>query len=103
MGDLNSPPVLPSWARALRCCCNRDFARLVAKGLRVIRYDNADTRLATVVQRRHCPEQPLATRLVWSWLGLPSQAASRWCHMAADAAALLSTTTPAISEAASKN
>lgn len=76
MGDLDHPPVLLIMGLGAQMLLWRtDFcARLVAKGLRVIRYDNRDVGLSTKTER-HRPGQPLATRLVRSWLGLPSQAA----------------------------
>lgn len=90
MGDLDHPPVLLIMGLGAQMLLWRtDFcARLVAKGLRVIRYDNRDVGLSTKTER-HRPGQPLATRLVRSWLGLPSQAAYTLEDMAADAAALL--------------
>jgi pimeloyl-ACP methyl ester carboxylesterase len=62
--------------------------RLVADGLRVIRYDNRDVGLSTKTERHRSP-QPLVARLGRSFLGLPSPAAYTLEDMADDAAALL--------------
>jgi pimeloyl-ACP methyl ester carboxylesterase len=62
--------------------------KLVGQGLRVIRYDNRDVGLSSKTQHRSSG-QPLVTKLLRSWLGLPSQAAYRLEDMADDAAAVL--------------
>ncbi len=81
MGDLDHPPVLLIMGLGAQMLLWRtDFcARLVAKGLRVIRYDNRDVGLSTKTER-HRPGQPLATRLVRSWLGPPQQHLGAQAH-----------------------
>jgi pimeloyl-ACP methyl ester carboxylesterase len=62
--------------------------QLVGHGFRVIRYDNRDVGLSSKTERRSSG-QPLVTKLLRSWLGLPSQAAYKLEDMADDAAAVL--------------
>jgi pimeloyl-ACP methyl ester carboxylesterase len=62
--------------------------KLVAEGLRVIRYDNRDVGLSSKTQRRH-PAGPLIPRMVKFWLGIPGKADYRLEDMAQDAAAVL--------------
>jgi pimeloyl-ACP methyl ester carboxylesterase len=90
MGDFDDPPVLLIMGLGAQMVLWRtDFCeKLVRQGLRVIRYDNRDIGLSTKTER-HSSRQPLVTRLVRSWLGLPSQAAYTLEDMADDAAALL--------------
>ena len=90
MGDFDDPPVLLIMGLGAQMVLWRtDFCeKLVRQGLRVIRYDNRDIGLSTKTERRSS-RQPLVTRLVRSWLGLPSQAAYTLEDMADDAAALL--------------
>jgi pimeloyl-ACP methyl ester carboxylesterase len=90
MGDFNAPPVLLIMGLGAQMVLWRtEFCeRLVRQGLRVIRYDNRDIGLSSKVEP-HSPGQPLVTRLIRSWLGLPSKAAYTLEDMADDAAALL--------------
>jgi pimeloyl-ACP methyl ester carboxylesterase len=90
MGDFNAPPVLLIMGLGAQMVLWRtEFCeRLVHQGLRVIRYDNRDIGLSSKVEP-HSPGQPLVTRLIRSWLGLPSKAAYTLEDMADDAAALL--------------
>ena len=90
MGDLDHPPVLLIMGLGAQMVLWRtEFCeRLVRQGLRVIRYDNRDIGLSAKTEQ-HRPGQPLVTRLIRSWLGLPSEAAYTLEDMADDAAALL--------------
>ncbi|BBX74886.1 alpha/beta hydrolase [Mycobacterium shinjukuense] len=90
MGDPDHPPVLLIMGLGAQMLLWRtDFcARLVGQGLRVIRFDNRDVGLSTKTEQ-HDFRQPVVTRLVRSWLGLPSQAPYTLEDMAGDAAALL--------------
>ncbi|BDB40531.1 alpha/beta hydrolase [Mycobacterium kiyosense] len=89
MGDLEDPPVLLIMGLGAQLLLWRTAfcERLVAQGLRVIRFDNRDVGLSTKTQRYSPP--PLVTRMARSWLGLPSRAAYTLEDMADDAAALL--------------
>ncbi len=62
--------------------------KLVAQGLRVIRYDNRDVGLSTKLGRRHA-RGALIPRMARFWLGKPSPAVYTLEDMADDAAALL--------------
>ncbi|MGA7053508.1 MAG: alpha/beta hydrolase [Mycobacterium sp.] len=90
MGDCDDPPVLLIMGLGAQMVLWRtEFCeRLVSQGLRVIRYDNRDIGLSSKTEH-HSSGQPLVTRLIWSWLGLPSKAAYTLEDMAGDAAALL--------------
>jgi pimeloyl-ACP methyl ester carboxylesterase len=90
MGDPNDPAVLLIMGLGAQMLLWRTAfcEKLVAEGLRVIRYDNRDVGLSDRTQRRSSG-QPLMTRLVRSWLGLPSNASYRLEDMADDAAAVL--------------
>jgi pimeloyl-ACP methyl ester carboxylesterase len=90
MGDPNDPAVLLIMGLGAQMLLWRtDFCeKLVAEGLRVIRYDNRDVGLSDRTQRRSSG-QPLMTRLARSWLGLPSNASYKLEDMADDAAAVL--------------
>jgi pimeloyl-ACP methyl ester carboxylesterase len=90
MGDLSDPPMLLIMGLGAQMLLWRtEFCeRLVADGLRVIRYDNRDVGLSTKTERHRSP-QPLVARLGRSFLGLPSPAAYTLEDMADDAAALL--------------
>jgi pimeloyl-ACP methyl ester carboxylesterase len=90
MGDVGDPPLLLIMGLGAQLLLWRtEFCeRLVAEGLRVIRYDNRDVGLSTKTERYRSP-QPLVARLVRSFLGLPSPAAYTLEDMADDAAALL--------------
>ncbi len=90
MGDPNDPAVLLIMGLGAQMLLWRTAfcEKLVAEGLRVIRYDNRDVGLSDRTQRRSSG-QPLMTRLVRSWLGLPSNASYKLEDMADDAAAVL--------------
>src|SRR3954470_7738765 len=94
MGDISDPPLLLIMGLGAQLLLWRtDFCeRLVAQGLRVIRYDNRDVGLSSKTQSKATPNrpaQPLLTRLARSWLGLPSKALYTLDDMADDAAAVL--------------
>ena len=90
MGDIDHPPVLLIMGLGAQLLLWRTAfcEKLVSQGLRVIRYDNRDVGLSSKTEHRSSG-QPLVTRLVRSWLGLPSKAAYTLEDMADDAAALL--------------
>jgi pimeloyl-ACP methyl ester carboxylesterase len=90
MGDPNDPAVLLIMGLGAQMLLWRTAfcEKLVAEGLRVIRYDNRDVGLSDRTQRRSSG-QPLMTRLARSWLGLPSNASYKLEDMADDAAAVL--------------
>ncbi len=90
MGDPNDPAVLLIMGLGAQMLLWRTAfcEKLVAGGLRVIRYDNRDVGLSDRTQRRSSG-QPLMTRLARSWLGLPSNASYKLEDMADDAAAVL--------------
>jgi pimeloyl-ACP methyl ester carboxylesterase len=90
MGDVDAPPVLLIMGLGAQMVLWRtEFCeRLVRQGLRVIRYDNRDIGLSSKIEHRGLG-QPLVTRLIRSWLGLPSKAAYTLEDMADDGAALL--------------
>jgi pimeloyl-ACP methyl ester carboxylesterase len=62
--------------------------KLVAQGLRVIRYDNRDVGLSSKLDRQHATGL-LVPRMARFWLGMPSAAVYTLEDMADDAAALL--------------
>lgn len=90
MGDIDDPPVLLIMGLGAQLVLWRTAfcEKLVSQGLRVIRYDNRDVGLSSKTERRSAG-QPLVTRLLRSWLGLPSKAPYRLEDMADDAAAVL--------------
>src|SRR5919204_2375892 len=90
MGDANDPAVLLIMGLGAQLLLwRKEFCeKLVDQGLRVIRYDNRDVGLSTKVTGRHAGA-PLATRMVRSFLGLPSPAVYTLEDVADDAAALL--------------
>lgn len=90
MGDIDAPPVLLIMGLGAQLLLWRtEFCeKLVAHGLRVIRYDNRDVGLSSKTERRSVG-QPLVTRLLRSWVGLPSKASYTLEDMADDAAAVL--------------
>lgn len=90
MGDIDDPPVLLIMGLGAQLLLWRVAfcEKLVSQGLRVIRYDNRDVGLSSKTQRRSSG-QPLVTKLLRSWLGLPSRAAYKLEDMADDAAAVL--------------
>jgi pimeloyl-ACP methyl ester carboxylesterase len=90
MGDVDDPPVLLIMGLGAQLLLWRTgfCEKLVAQGLRVIRYDNRDVGLSSKTEHRSSG-QSLATRLARSWLGLRSKAAYTLEDMADDAAAIL--------------
>lgn len=90
MGDIDDPPVLLIMGLGAQLLLWRVAfcEKLVGHDLRVIRYDNRDVGLSSKTQHRSSG-QPLVTKLLRSWLGLPSQSAYRLEDMADDAAAVL--------------
>jgi len=90
MGDIDDPPVLLIMGLGAQLLLWRIAfcEKLVSRGLRVIRYDNRDVGLSSKT-RYGSSGQPLAARLVRSWLGLPSRAVYKLEDMADDAAAVL--------------
>lgn len=90
MGDVDDPPVLLIMGLGAQLLLWRTgfCEKLVAQGLRVIRYDNRDVGLSSKTEHRSSG-QPLVTRLARSWLGLRSKAAYTLEDMAGDAAAVL--------------
>ncbi|HTM83471.1 MAG TPA: alpha/beta hydrolase [Mycobacterium sp.] len=90
MGDPNDPAVLLIMGLGAQLLLWRTgfCQRLVAQGLRVIRYDNRDVGLSSKLDRKHAPGT-VPARLVRSWLGLRSAAVYTLEDMADDAAAVL--------------
>ena len=74
MGDPSDPPVLLIMGLGAQLLLWRDgfCEKLVAQGLRVIRYDNRDVGLSSKTERRSSAG-PLIPRLLKFWLGLPSK------------------------------
>jgi pimeloyl-ACP methyl ester carboxylesterase len=90
MGDPNDPAVLliMGLGSQLLLWRTRFCEKLVAQGLRVIRYDNRDVGLSSKTDRRHS-SGPLVPRMVRFWLGIPSRSSYTLEDMADDAAAVL--------------
>jgi pimeloyl-ACP methyl ester carboxylesterase len=90
MGDLRDPPVLLIMGLGAQLLLWRTAfcEKLVAEGLRVIRYDNRDVGLSSKTERRHSAG-PLIPRMVRFWLGKPSKSLYTLEDMADDAAAVL--------------
>ena len=90
MGDPNDPAVLLIMGLGAQLLLwRKEFCeKLVAQGLRVIRYDNRDVGLSTKVTGGHTGA-PLAQRMARSFLGLHSPAVYTLEDVADDAAALL--------------
>lgn len=90
MGDPNDPAVLLIMGLGAQLLLWRTAfcEKLVAEGLRVIRYDNRDVGLSSKTERGHS-SGPLIPRMVKFWLGIPSEALYTLEDMAADAAAVL--------------
>jgi pimeloyl-ACP methyl ester carboxylesterase len=90
MGDPNHPAVLLIMGLGAQLLLWRKgfCEKLVAQGLRVIRYDNRDVGLSSKVTGRHTGAA-LPPRMVRSFLGKPSPAVYTLEDMADDAAALL--------------
>ena len=90
MGDPNDPTVLLIMGLGSQLLLWRDgfCEKLVAEGLRVIRYDNRDVGLSSKTQRRHTGGSLIPTMLKF-WVGLPGKADYTLEDMADDAAAVL--------------
>jgi pimeloyl-ACP methyl ester carboxylesterase len=90
MGDPNDPAVLLIMGLGSQLLQWRDgfCEKLVAEGLRVIRYDNRDVGLSGKTKRGHS-EGPLIPRMLKFWLGMPGQADYTLEDMADDGAAVL--------------
>lgn len=90
MGDPDDPAVLLIMGLGAQLLLWRDgfCEKLVAEGLRVIRYDNRDVGLSTKLERRK-PRESTVVRMVKFWLGIRSAAAYTLEDMADDAAAVL--------------
>ncbi|AKN18190.1 hydrolase [Mycobacterium haemophilum DSM 44634] len=90
MGDVDDPPVLLIMGLGAQLVLWRTAfcEKLVAQGLRVIRYDNRDVGLSSKTEQP-CPSQPLTARLLRFWLGRRNECAYTLEDMADDAAALL--------------
>ncbi|KZS67875.1 hydrolase [Mycobacterium kansasii] len=90
MGDPDDPPVLLIMGLGAQLLLWRTAfcEKLVAQGLRVIRYDNRDVGLSSRTDHAD-PGQSMPARLLRFWFGLRSQAAYTLEDMTDDAAALL--------------
>jgi pimeloyl-ACP methyl ester carboxylesterase len=90
MGDPNDPAVLLIMGLGSQLLLWRDgfCEKLVAEGLRVIRYDNRDVGLSSKTERRHTGASLIPTMLKF-WVGLPGKADYTLEDMADDAAAVL--------------
>jgi pimeloyl-ACP methyl ester carboxylesterase len=90
IGDPNDPAVLLIMGLGSQLLLWRDgfCEKLVAEGLRVIRYDNRDVGLSSKTQRRKTGGALIPTLLKF-WLGMPGDADYRLEDMADDAAAVL--------------
>jgi pimeloyl-ACP methyl ester carboxylesterase len=90
MGDPHDPAVLLIMGLGSQLLLWRDgfCEKLVAEGLRVIRYDNRDVGLSGKTERRHS-EGPLIPRMLKFWVGMPGKADYTLEDMADDAGAVL--------------
>ncbi|MEE6175406.1 alpha/beta fold hydrolase [Mycobacterium sp. 050134] len=90
MGDPGDPAVLLIMGLGAQLLLWRTgfCAKLVDRGMRVIRYDNRDVGLSSKTERPGS-SPPLVPRLLRFWVGLPSEATYGLEEMADDAAALL--------------
>jgi pimeloyl-ACP methyl ester carboxylesterase len=90
MGDPGDPAVLLIMGLGSQLLLWRDgfCEKLVAEGLRVIRYDNRDVGLSSKTERAHS-EGPLISRMLKFWVGAPGKAQYTLDDMADDAAAVL--------------
>jgi pimeloyl-ACP methyl ester carboxylesterase len=90
MGDPNDPAVLLIMGLGSQLLLWRDgfCEKLVAEGLRVIRYDNRDVGLSSKTQRRKTGGALIPSMLKF-WVGLPGDADYRLEDMVDDAAAVL--------------
>ena len=90
MGDPNDPAVLLIMGLGSQLLLWRDgfCEKLVAEGLRVIRFDNRDVGLSSKTERRHTGGSLIPTMLKF-WVGLPGKADYTLEDMSDDAAAVL--------------
>jgi len=90
IGNRGDPAVLLIMGLGSQLLLWRDgfCEKLVAEGLRVIRYDNRDVGLSSKTQRRKTGGARIPTLLKF-WLGMPGDADYRLEDMADDAAAVL--------------
>ena len=90
MGDPGDPAVLLIMGLGSQLLLWRDgfCEKLVAEGLRVIRYDNRDVGLSSKTDRRHAAG-PMIPRMLKFWLGMRGEADYTLEDMADDAAAVL--------------
>jgi pimeloyl-ACP methyl ester carboxylesterase len=90
MGDPGDPAVLLIMGLGSQLLLWRDgfCEKLVAEGLRVIRYDNRDVGLSSKTERRH-PAGPMIPRMLKFWLGMRGEADYTLEDMADDAGAVL--------------
>jgi pimeloyl-ACP methyl ester carboxylesterase len=90
MGDAGDPAVLLIMGLGAQLLLWRSAfcEKLVAEGLRVIRYDNRDTGLSSKTGQRHSPG-PVLPRMVKFWLGVPVRSLYTLEDMADDGAAVL--------------
>lgn len=90
MGDPNDPAVLLIMGLGSQLLLWRSAfcEQLVAKGLRVIRYDNRDVGLSSKLDRGSSSE-PMFLRMLKFWIGLRSSSDYTLEDMADDAAAIL--------------
>ena len=90
MGNPNDPAVLLIMGLGSQLLLWRDgfCEKLVAEGLRVIRYDNRDVGLSSKTERRHTGGSLIPTMLKF-WVGLPGKADYTLEDMSDDAAAVL--------------
>src|SRR6202050_2221964 len=90
MGEPTDPAVLLIMGLGSQLLLWRDgfCEKLVAQGLRVIRYDNRDVGLSSKTERRG-NRGAMIPNMIKFWLGIPGQADYRLEDMADDAAALL--------------
>ena len=90
MGDPGDPAVLLIMGLGSQLLLWRDgfCEKLVAEGLRVIRYDNRDVGLSSKTERRHATGSLIPTMLKF-WVGMPGKADYTLEDMADDGAAVL--------------
>jgi pimeloyl-ACP methyl ester carboxylesterase len=90
MGDPGDPAVLLIMGLGSQLLLWRDgfCEKLIAEGLRVIRYDNRDVGLSSKTERRHTGGAQIP-RMLKFWLGLPGKADYTLEDMADDGAAVL--------------
>ena len=90
MGDPGDPAVLLIMGLGSQLLLWRDgfCEKLVAEGLRVIRYDNRDVGLSSKTKRGHS-DGPMVPRMLKFWVGAPGKADYTLDDMADDGAAVL--------------